>query len=419
MRADAVARTRKLAWVVVVSIASMVLVACGGSMRTSAEPGAHEARGGKAFVELKVPLSSRRDPLVVGAGRDVFVFGGFVVTGGKTRSLGDGAIHLARSGGWRPLPEWPFTKPLYHPSGVWTGREVVVLGAPCGPTSPDTELARCDPGGVLAAAYSPAEDRWRRIDGVRQPDTAGIDGGYPLESTGLGWDGKHAVFSVSSQRPDPRVFLLDPEAETSHWAPAIDRIDATCVVGGQALAVRTGEVGPDGASSAPNPVAVAEPLRVYRLDAAGSAWTLVSETPKPASTGAMFERVVCSAGRLAYLPIMPPPTGFDGGGLWWSADRTAWEPLPSLGAIGYPGEAQVAESQGTKVVWIDGHHRLPLLPPGASRWMSAPKPDGATGRVALDALSGRVLVDETVDVRPPTRLTVGILDPAPYAAPAG
>ncbi len=116
---------------------------------------------------------------------------------------------------------------------------------------------------------------------------------------------------------------------------------------------------------------------------------------------------------------MPPPSGFDGGGLRWDSDDREWNTIPSLGAIGFPGEVRVASANGVLVFWAMESDELLLLPPEASRWTKAPKPPEARTPFVLDATQSLIIVDQTPSERPPTGLSLGLLDPARYAAVSG
>jgi hypothetical protein len=356
----------------------------------------------------------------LGAGDDVFVFGGFVIPGAGPGPLlepqNDGAIYNLRSGRWRVLPDAPFTSALYQASGVWSGEEVFVLGTPCGPTSTDKELARCKPGGLQMAAYSPSSDTWRLVEGVEAPDGAGFSEGFPVETVGLGWVAGEAVFSVPTADPEQQLLFVDPADGTLRWAARLDGSDTVCATGDAVVAVQSGQVSAEGAITAPNPTAVAESLRTFELEPATHKWVKVDETPKPASAGAMFERVYCSGDQLVYLPVMPPPIGFDAGALRWDAARTEWTAIPPLGGVEFSGDATIAESDGALVIWVLGSDSLLILPSGAATWTTKPTPTGARAAVTLSATDGLVLVDETAREGSPTRLSFGVLDPERYAA---
>jgi hypothetical protein len=406
------AKPRKMVRLVCIAFA---LGACGSTASTGGadeSPAPLDLEDG--FARVSIPLTPRQDPLLVVAGDDVFVYGGFVVPGqppGETlEPKGDGASYNLVKGEWRELPTAPFSRALYRPSGVWTGTEVLVLGTPCGPTSTESDRAVCTPAGVEMAAYSPAKNTWRIIEGVEGPKGAALALGFPLSSSGLGWTGSEAVFAVSSQRSDQGMLLVDPVAGKSHWAPALENTDATCVTGDNVVAVRTGQISQGGGSSSPNPEAVAQPLRTFELDAAAARWNQVAETVKPASAGAMFEQVHCSGGRLTYLPVMPPPTGFAAGALRWNGSQKRWNALPSFGGIGFPGGVVAVEASGTLVIWILNHDTLFLLRPGATAWTTTPKPPSAREPMKLHTTRGLVIVNETAGQLPLTPLSFGVLD---------
>ncbi len=309
------------------------------------------------------------------------------------------------------MPEAPFARPLFQASGVWTGQEVVVVGTPCGTTSAEEDAASCTPGTLAAAAYTPSTRRWRRIPAPTIDVDPSIVAGAPFVGTGLGWTGGLAVFEADQLDRRWHLLTVDPGAGAWRYLPDVEDADRTCVVGSGLVAVITGELQHGGITS-PNPAAVAEPLRVQTWDPRTGTWSETLSVAKPASTGAVFENVVCSAGRLAYLPVFPAPVGLDGGALWYDAGARTWDPLRPFGGTGTPTLGDVAELRGTKVMWIadatGAEARLYLLPRGAASWTTAAAPVDGTAR--LQALDDRILVVPGADGTAP--VTLGLLDPA-------
>lgn len=83
-------------------------------------------------------------------GTDVFVWGGL---GDGEKNWGDGALFEPKSGKWLMLPPAPLT-PRQPVAVVWTGVEVIVWG--------DASRSR-SAGQREGAAYDPAADRWREL----------------------------------------------------------------------------------------------------------------------------------------------------------------------------------------------------------------------------------------------------------------
>lgn len=358
-------------------LASVLLVyACGDSGRgnkvSTGTVGTSQSLDLSAgYAEVVPPLTARRIPLVLPMGDSVLVYGGTKFAQGKVRPfepVGTGSIFDLKAGRWASIPDAPFAEPLRQVGGVWTGDEVIVFGTPCDAARNEDEgLVGCKPGGTQAAAYSPAKNSWRAFDTVEAPVTFDSGTGVAITSTGLGWTGSEAVFEIPNPDGGRMLVLIDPTSGKSRLVKYPDRADKVCVAGKQVLGVVTGEVVDDaGGSIAPNPEAVAQPLRTYKLQTDSLIWTQISSIGKPNSTGALFERVYCADGQMAYLPVMPS-VGFGTGGMWWDATTGSWQELPSLEGAGFAGEANIAQVNDTKVIWVSGSN-LYVLNPGTKRW---------------------------------------------------
>lgn len=141
--------------------------------------------------------------LVVWTGKEMIGWGG----GCCGDVVSDGAAYDPRTNTWRKLARSPLAG-SQHPTGAWTGRELVILVAghdPDGKPWP-ARLAR-------AAAYNPATDTWRRI---AVPPA-------PREGATAVWDG-HEVLVVGGARTAPAGrlaplatvgFAFDPS--TNRW----------------------------------------------------------------------------------------------------------------------------------------------------------------------------------------------------------
>ena len=118
------------------------------------------------------PLSPRTDAVAVWTGTEVLLWGGMRTDPSAKDSAADqGAAYDPRQGAWRDLFPAPFASGLGTPA-VWTGREMIVLGArpgqPIDIRSESPLVGSDDVGGVdrsrpvpAMAAYDPTADAWR------------------------------------------------------------------------------------------------------------------------------------------------------------------------------------------------------------------------------------------------------------------
>lgn len=100
-------------------------------------------------------ISPRSDPTGVWTGREMIVWGGATGVHGE-RLLGDGAAYDPQAASWRRLPPSPLSARTAHVA-VWTGREMVVWG---GYVSLGIGNFRAAADG---AAYDPATNAWRLL----------------------------------------------------------------------------------------------------------------------------------------------------------------------------------------------------------------------------------------------------------------
>ncbi len=366
----------------------------------------------KGFAEVVVPLPTRQSPMVVAAGDHVVVFGGYRIEGSHEIPRGDGADYDVARGEWTSMPPAPFDRALHLAAGVWTGREVIVVGTPCGTTTTDLYDARCDHATVVAASYTPKTNSWRPL---ASPDASMfplLTYGSPLLGVGAGSTGTAVLFDNDTGDASRQYLVADAAGGSWHFLPAFTTADTVCPVAGAVVGVQTGQIYANGGSGSPNPQAVAAPLRTSMLESRSNTWGAPVAIPKPASAGAMFERVVCSAGQLAYFPIFPGPVGIDGGALWYEPGTEQWTTLPSLGATNSPNVVSIAEIHGTKMVVIEtgpgSGGSLFLLPAGATSWVRHPLPTTALN--SFQALSDLILV-VAFDQRGSDHMTIGLLDP--------
>jgi len=98
------------------------------------------------------PLSTRENPTIVWTGHELLVWGGLTADQQTKPDRYEGAAYDPDTGAWRPPPASGLP-PIELAAAAWTGREMVVFGAPAaGGAGPD-----------IGAAYHPTTNRWRRI----------------------------------------------------------------------------------------------------------------------------------------------------------------------------------------------------------------------------------------------------------------
>lgn len=312
-------------------------------------------------------------------GTRILQFGGFEVDGGEMVPLADAAVYDVDRGTWSAVATPPFSRGLFHPAGVWTGKEFVVVGAPCGRTSTDIDVADCGAPRLEAAAYDAATDHWRRIPAP--PGT--FASASPPEPTGLGWTGSRAVFRLNLA--DGPFVALDPVAGEWTVMPPLDDVpESYCFTDGALHGVRTTAT-PDQAYESVAPAELhAAPIRAWRLDVEGRRWKELPAQPKP-DVRSTSDRVRCgdgAAGPLLYVPLGGSEGPADGagapvlGGVLELRDG-AWVelPRPDLDVI---GRDQLARVAGTLVWWPESGDRILELRDGADRWAATAEPRPST-----------------------------------------
>lgn len=402
------------------------------------------------YASVPVPLRGHSEPLIVAAGHHVVVYGGLRFSRNNTREVGiSGGVDFdIDRREWTTIPAAPFDRPLYRAAAVWTGREVIVVGTPCGRTTTEMESARCTHATVVAAAYSPHRHRWRRL---RSPSAAMFpvsSPGSPQQAFGIGWIGTDAVFALESSDPAHAYARLNPHTGRWRFVPVLRFASELCAAGGHLVAAAVGDTVPNPVRVFPPPPltgAALSPVRALTLSVDGREWQESASASRSAPPP-IFDRFACNGSQLAYFPILPPPVGFDAGALWYDPTRGRWDPLPALNAIGYPGEPQIAELNGTRIVWLGGiaatnvveapaqisagpapaNGAAPPVPP--TRGIETPATDGQLlvsrpgtvgwvrpkppipGPVGLAVLDGLILVIPSGQ-HDADHMTVGLLDP--------
>lgn len=175
------------------------------------------------------------------------------------------------------------------------------------------------------------------IAGHLQTPRWGTPGNYPTEPSAVGWAQGHAVFRMAINASE-NLLMVSPETGQWQWATDPPQTDGACATGGEPIAVDTGVLNGQGRGISPDPEAAGKPLRTQRYDAQANAWSEVSAIPKPESSNSIFEKMICTADRVAYLPVKNPPDGLDRGGLWFDPANLQWDPLLSFEKSGFPGD---------------------------------------------------------------------------------
>ena len=159
--------------------------ASGASPLTSAWP-----KG--VTVVADSPLPPRDTPALVPMGNRLLVFGGGHMGEGVSVVDGhrDGAILDLQSKRWRSIAPAPF--PLVAPAGVWTGKQVVVVGTEVVCTNEFGEN-ECRTGHLRAATYTPATDRWQDLE---LPDDLAATETNSWTPHAARWTGREAIFSL-------------------------------------------------------------------------------------------------------------------------------------------------------------------------------------------------------------------------------
>ena len=137
------------------------MIVWGGRDGLPLATGAAYAPDSDSWRELPpAPIAGRDLHAATWTGEEMIVWGGWM----EEAAVSDGAAYNPVSNTWRELPRAPIESAILDSSAVWTGREVVVVGA-------DSKVA----------AYSPKENEWATLPGpltgaVDMPTVLGTDG---------------------------------------------------------------------------------------------------------------------------------------------------------------------------------------------------------------------------------------------------
>lgn len=171
-----------------------------------------EPDGGRWRRLAPSPLAPRSGHVAVWTGAELLVWGG----AGEDGRLRDGAAYDPAVDTWQRLPPSPQPPAGLAAAGVWTGRELVVLGS------------------ESVLAYDPGTDRWQ----AGSPTLPG------LSSPGaVTWDGREVVVFDDAAS---RVAGYDPAAD--RWrelpSPPLQGVQAAVELLGTVVALGTGADGP-------------------------------------------------------------------------------------------------------------------------------------------------------------------------------
>lgn len=402
-------------------LGAVVIAACGsnaGQMQAVSVGGAAGAAGEVAAGEFRSvevgPVGQPRDALVLVGDDSLFVFGGYEVEQGSVRApLGTAALLDLATGNWRKVPPAPFSGHLYHPAGVWTGAEFVVLGNPCGTTTLDLDEAQCEAVTLEAAGFDPVSRSWRKLP----VPSLSFDSTLPVMPSGLGWTGTYALFRVGSL--EGTFVGLDPDRQEWDVVPELREVsELFCFAGSTLYGVTTTPEADDVYRSLPPEVLRKAPIRTFRLDGTSLRWEEGASIEKP-DVGLASERVECgdgTKGELLYVPIGKADVAEQDvdlpildGVLWYQPETGTWERLPKPAANAY-GRQQIGRAGDQIVWWPESGDEVWQLGLDQDVWKSLTKPS-ARGVSVLGGAQG-VLILRSADVDDP-------LDLAMYRPAAG
>jgi hypothetical protein len=329
------------------------------------------------------------------------VLSGHERVNGTLRVARGGLIYRDSDKTWTHL-ELPFSGPLMNAGAVWTGKQLLVVGAPCAEPFPAIEGSEvmCPDTAVEAASFSPTDNKWELLP---PPGKIGELAPGPPFVRGLGWTGQHAVFQFQAPRSLTRVALFDPQ--DGRWAALPGSEDAaktSCVLDGSV--VRVGLPGEDAGGSGQVWGSAEGTISTERYDLERDDWNRLADHPL-GDAKQIFSLVRCQDGEAVILKAH----GVAGAQelLWFNHDTDAWEELP---AIAEPfTDVTPARLGETRVLWTsDLARNYYLLDQGATEWRATPKP--STTEAEVEVIGDELLVQVGI-----TAKDLSLLDPKAYA----
>jgi N-acetylneuraminic acid mutarotase len=123
------------------------VIVWGGRVTSSVSTGAAYNLASDTWRELPpAPISGRDLHAAVWTGDEMIVWGGWNIDIAESEALSDGAAYNPSSNTWRKLPRAPISAAISQTTGIWTGREVVIVGK----------------DGAIAA-YTPRTNEWEKV----------------------------------------------------------------------------------------------------------------------------------------------------------------------------------------------------------------------------------------------------------------
>lgn len=176
-------------------------------------PGAAYDPAGDSWRDIAPgPLTSRSEHAAVWTGTEMIVWGGLVddaeaAAAGTGYSWSqDGAAYDPAADNWRQLSPAPDGLELSHPTAIWTGSEVIVVGH----EAMDRDHEPTEDPAVAAAAFNPASDKWRvlatpRFSAIAQVDGFGVHSAVWAETRLVVWAGRDLLAATG-----PELWIYDP-----------------------------------------------------------------------------------------------------------------------------------------------------------------------------------------------------------------
>jgi hypothetical protein len=221
----------------------------------------------------KAPIDGRA-PLWVWTGRELVVWGDHGTPDTATEMIYDGAAYDPVRGTWRRTADAPVA--LANGAATWTGREMIVVG-----------VAKTPDGGLVtehlvAVAYDPSTDTWRRLPDLNQG----------AQAVTTAWDGTELIAATEGTAAG----AYEPARNAWRTLPGL---------------LHDGECGPqnpavDGRVYLPRCVVGArgDTLAVYAYDRAADRWIDITVADPPVSSG-----VLAAAGSVLLLVGRTNPAG--------------------------------------------------------------------------------------------------------------